>query len=381
MRPFEFYNPTKVIFAKGVEPLGACVRAYGKRALFIYGQGSIKRTGLYDKVIASLKNANIEIIEYPGVRPNPVLSHAREGVKIVKNSKVEVIVAVGGGSVIDEAKAIAAGSVTDIDIWEFFEFTAPIKNALPIVTVLTICGSGSEMNNGMVLTNEEKKAKFGLKADPLYPKVSILDPKITFTVPKDQTAYGAIDAFSHVFEVYMARVDFDTPLQKGFMETIMKTIIKRAPEAVENPEDYNARADLMWASSLALCGITFSGAGPLALPCHVIEHSLSAFYDIPHGMGLAIVMPGWMKYVKKEKDKPILEFCKEIFGSHNIDEGIEKFEGWMRSIGAPVRLSEADIPKEDIPSLAENAYQLAVKWGLGDIYTPSVIEDILKLCI
>lgn len=381
MEDFDLYNPTRIIFGEGtVKRLGPIVRVYGEKALLVYGQGSVKRTGLYNKVMDSLKRAGLEVVEHPGVRANPVLSHARAGVDLAKRAQVEVIVAVGGGSVIDEAKAIAAGSVTETDVWEFFEFRAEIRNALPIVTVLTICGSGSEMNNGMVLTNEEKKAKFGLRAGPLYPKVSILDPTITFTVPKDQTASGAVDAFSHVFEVYMARTDLNAPLQEGIMEAIMKTIVRRASQAVEHPKDYNARADLMWASSLALCGITFSGAGPLALPCHMIEHSLSAFYDMTHGMGLAIVMPGWMRYMRESKHEPLLRFARGVFSVDGVDQGIQAFEDWLTSINSPIRLSEVGVPEEDTPALAENAHQLATKWGLSDFYTPEVIQEILELC-
>jgi len=379
---FEHYNPTRIIFGRDTVPqIGPAAAAYGRKALLIYGKRSIKETGLYDRVMASLKGAGLEVVEHPGVKANPVLSHARAGVDLAKKEKVEVIVAVGGGSVIDEAKAIAAGAVTDTDIWEFFEFRSEIQDALPLVTLLTICGSGSEMNNGMVLTNEEKQAKFGLRALPLYPRVSILDPTVTFTVPPDQTAYGAVDAFSHVFEVYMAREDLDTPIQEGIMETLMKTVVVRAPQALENPEDYNARADLMWASSLALCGITFSGAGPLALPCHMIEHSLSAIYDMAHGEGLAIIMPGWMRYMTDKKGKVMKRFALGVFGTKSLEKGIEALEKWLDSINCPVRLSQVNVREKEIPRLAQNAYQLAQVWGLSDLYTPEVIEEILRLCL
>ncbi len=382
MIDFEYRNPTHIIFGRGTVPqIGPAARSFGRKALFVYGQGSIKKTGLYDRVMNSLKEAGLEVVEHPGVKANPVLSHARAGAELAKKEKVEVIVAVGGGSVIDEAKAIAAGALTEADIWEFFEFRTEIKEALPIVTLLTICGSGSEMNNGMVLTNEEKKAKFGLRAPCLYPRVSILDPTVTFTVPPNHTAFGAVDAFSHVFEVYMAREDLDTPIQRGIMETLMKTVIARTPQALENPRDYNARADLMWASSLALCGITFSGAGPLALPCHMIEHSLSALYDMAHGEGLAIVMPGWMRYMAEEKKIPLEEFARGVFGVSTVEEGILALEEWLQKVNCPIRLSQAGISQDQIPLLAQNAYALAQVWGLSDFYTPSVIEEILRLCL
>ena len=382
MIDFEYRNPTRIIFGRDTVPqIGQAARNYGRKALLIYGQGSIKRTGLYSRVKDSLEKAGLEVVEHPGVKANPVLSHARAGVELAKREKVEVIVAVGGGSVIDEAKAIAAGAVTDTDIWDFFEFRAEIQEALPIVTLLTICGSGSEMNNGMVLTNEEKKAKFGLRAPCLYPRVSILDPTVTFTVPANHTAYGAVDAFSHVFEVYMAREDLDTPIQEGIMETLMKTVLDRLPQALENPKDYNARADLMWASSLALCGITFSGAGPLALPCHMIEHSLSALYDMAHGEGLAIVMPGWMRYMAQEKKEVLERFARGVFGRSTVEEGILALEEWLQKVNCPIRLSQAGISRDQVPTLAQNAYALAQVWGLSDYYTPTVIEEILDLCL
>ncbi len=379
---FEYHNPTQVIFGKGTVPqIGPAARAYGKKALFVYGRRAIKETGLYNRVMDSLRKADMVVVEHPGVKANPVLSHARAGVKLAKREKVDVIVAVGGGSVIDEAKAIAAGAVTEADIWEFFEFHTEIEDALPIVTLLTICGSGSEMNSGMVLTNEEKLAKFGLRAPPLFPKISILDPTVTFTVPPDQTAYGAVDAFSHVFEAYMAREDLDTPIQEGIMETLMKTVIARAPQAIEHPRDYNARADLMWVSSLALCGITFSGAGPLSLPCHMIEHALSAIHDMAHGEGLAIIMPGWMRYMASKKEEAMKKLAQGVFGVDTVREGIEALEKWLSSINCPVRLSQVGIGASEIPKLAQNAYALAQVWELSDSYTPEVIEEIFRLCI
>ncbi len=382
MTEFEYHNPTRIVFGEGTVPrIGPAAGAYGKKALFIYGRRSIKETGLYDRVMTSLKNAGLEVMEHAGVKANPLLSHARAGVELAKKEKADVIVAVGGGSVIDEAKAIAAGAVTDTDIWDFFEFKAEIQHALPLVTLLTICGSGSEMNNGMVLTNEEKQAKFGLRALPLYPKISILDPTVTFTVPPDQTAYGAVDAFSHVFEVYMAREDLNTPIQEGIMEALMKTAIARAPQAVQDPRNYNARADLMWTSSLALCGITFSGAGPLALPCHMIEHALSAIYDMAHGEGLAIVMPGWMRYMANRKREVMERFAQKVFNVDLLEEGVEALEKWLEFVNCPVRLSQVNIGEEEIPKLIQNAYQLAQVWGLSDFYTPKVIEEILRLCL
>ena len=384
MLNFVYYNPTKVIFGKGVvDKLGKEAAKLGKKALFVYGQGSIKRTGLYDKVIQQLKDTGIEVVEHPGVKPNPVLSHTREGVKKAKEEKVEFILAVGGGSVIDEAKAIAAGAVAECDVWDFFELKSYVKKALPVIVILTISGTGSEMNCGLVITNEEKNAKFGFRADPLYPKVSFLDPTLTFTVPPDHTAYGAVDAFTHVSEVYCNRQDLSATVPEGIMETIMKAIVKAAPIAVNEPENYSARAELMWCSSLALCGITWCGAGGLSLPAHMIEHSLSALYDVAHGAGLAIVVPAWMKYMldKGLKTEELKRFAKGVFGVDTPEKGIEEFERWLKELNCPTKLSDINIPENDIDKIAENAFELSKLWGLADFYTIDVIKEILKICV
>ncbi len=384
MLNFRYYNPTRIIFGKGVvDKIGKEVARYGKKALFVYGQGSIKRIGLYDLVVERLKEAGVEFVEHPGVKPNPVLSHVRKGVELAKREKVDVVVAVGGGSVIDEAKAIAAGAVAECDVWDFFEFKEQVKAALPIITVLTISGTGSEMNAGLVITNEEKKAKFGFRAEPLFPRVSFLDPTLTFTVPEDQTAYGSVDAFTHVSEVYCNRAKTGVMISEGIMETIMKTIVRYAPVAVEEPTNYEARAELMWCSSLALSGITWCGVGDLTLPAHMIEHALSALYDIAHGAGLAIVTPAWMRYMFKIQKfvEQLATFSRNVFGADSVEEGIERFEQWMKSMGCPIRLADAGIPASDIDAIAENAFELSKAWGMSDFYTVDVIKEILSLCV
>ncbi len=382
MLEFRYYNPVRIHFGRGVvNRLGKEVAKLGRKALFVYGMGSIKRTGLYQKVVEQLTSAGVDFVEHSGVKPNPVLSHTREGVEKAKREGVDVVLAVGGGSVIDEAKAIAAGAVAECDVWDFFEFKQQVKKALPVVTVLTISGTGSEMNAGLVITNEEKKAKFGFRAEPLYPAVSFLDPTLTFTVPPDQTAYGAVDAFTHVSEVYCNRASLEADVPKGIMETIMRTIVRWAPVAVREPENYRARAEIMWCSSLALSGITWCGAGDLTLPAHMIEHSLSALYDIAHGAGLAIVIPAWMRYMKREREEHLREFARFVFERDSIDGGIEAFEEWVRKMGCPTRLSDIGVGASEVREIAENAYQLSVAWGMSDFYTVDVIEEILRLSL
>lgn len=382
MKNFRFYNPTRIYFGEGViKYLTRELNNYGKKVLFVYGQASIKKTGLYDKILKLLEEEKFEVYEHPGVKPNPILSHVREGIKKAKENKIEVILAVGGGSVIDEAKAIAAGAMVDHDVWDFFELKAQVTKALPLVTILTICGTGSEMNAGLVVTNEEKKAKFGFRAEPLFPKASFLDPTYTFTVPPDQTAYGAVDAFTHVSEVYLNKEVLEVDVSDGIMESIMKSIVKWAPVAVKEPTNYRARAELMWSSSLALSGISWCGVGDLLLPAHMIEHSLSAIYDIAHGAGLSIVTPAWMKYMINKRKEHLTNFAKRVFGRNSIEEGIEAFIEWLKSINCPTTLKDVGIPEKDIPEIAKNAFELAKVWQMDKEYPPEVIEEILRLAV
>ena len=257
MQNFVFHNPTKIIFGRNTVPtIGSETAALGRRGLLVYGQNSVRKTGLYDQVTASLAEAGIEIVEHSGVQSNPLLSHVREGIAKAKKHNLEVIIAVGGGSVLDSAKAIAAGSVVDHDVWKFFSGKKSIKNALPVTTVLTLAASGSEMNSGMVITNDTTQEKIGFGHRLLHPKTSILDPEVTFTVPPDYTAYGAIAAIAHVLEFYMTTQDPDTPVQDRFMEGLIENAINSCERCLKDPSDYGGRANLMWTATLALNGLT-----------------------------------------------------------------------------------------------------------------------------
>ncbi|MCK5545104.1 MAG: iron-containing alcohol dehydrogenase, partial [Desulfobulbaceae bacterium] len=287
MRNFVFYKPTKIIFGRDTIPqIGKETVVFGKKVLFVYGKGSIKKNGIYDQVMKSFQDAGITAIEHGGVKSNPVLSHVREGIKIAKENRVEAVAAVGGGSVIDSAKAIAAGAVVEHDVWKFFRTKKSIKKVLPLTCVLTLAASGSEMNGGMVVTNEETLQKFGIGNHLLQPLVSILDPSTTFTVGPDYTAYGAVDALSHILEFYFTTREPYTPVQDRLMEGLVINIMESCNRVMARPDDYNARADFMWCATLALNGLTAAGLGRVGFPMHLIEHSLSAIYDVPHGAGL-----------------------------------------------------------------------------------------------
>ena len=294
MNNFRFYAPTDIRFGKGqADCLPEELGKYGKRILMVYGGGSIKRSGLYDKLRKLLKN--FEIFELPGIEPNPKITSVRKGAEICKKEQIDVILAVGGGSCIDASKNIACGAFYEGDPWDLVLDRTKITEALPLAVVLTICATGSEMNNGAVISNEETNEKLEMGADVLYPKLSICDPTYLYTLPSAQTAAGTADIMSHVLEQYFQPCD-TAWLTDRLSEEVLKTCIRYCPAALGEPENYEARANLMWASTLGLNHILTAGKGG-AWSCHPMEHQLSAFYDITHGVGLAILTPAWMRYV------------------------------------------------------------------------------------
>ena len=386
MQPFVFHNPTKIIFGAGnVEKVGKTTAQYGKKALLVYGQQSLKSSGIFARIAESLQQAGVSFVEFGGVKSNPVLEHTYAGIQLAKAEQVDVILAAGGGSVLDEAKAIAAGAMTDGDVWDFFIDKARVEQALPLVTVLTLAATGSEMNSGGVVTNEATQQKFNIGSPHLFPKVSILDPELTYTVPADYSAYSGVDAISHLIEGYFTSTDTQTPLQDRFVEGTVRTIMECTENILRRPDDPDARATMMWASTWALNGLSTAGIGVYGMPSHMIEHSLSAMYDIAHGAGLSIVIPGWMAYQAEKNPAKFAQFANRVFncsGGSSAERGVyagEALKEWFRKIGSPVELSEGNIPVEDIPAIAENATMLARKWRL-DAYTTPVITDILERC-
>jgi alcohol dehydrogenase YqhD (iron-dependent ADH family) len=393
MQNFVFHNPTKIIFGRKTIPsVGPETVALGQKALLVYGQGSIKESGLYDQVLSFLADAGVTVVEHGGTRSNPLLDHVRAGIAKAKQEKVDVIVAVGGGSVIDTAKAIAAGSVVAHDVWKFFIGKKSIKSALPVLTVLTLAAAGSEMNSGMVITHQDTQEKFGFGHRLLYPKVSILDPEITFTVPPDYTAYGAVDAIAHVLEFYMTTQDLDTPVQARFMEGLIQNAMESCERCLADPHDYGGRANLMWTATLALNGLTAAGLGRVGFPMHLIEHSLSALYDVPHGAGLSVVMPGWLQWYLEQDAARIARLGRGVLPADEqqklagegdaviAERTIAFLRNWFSKVQSPVTLAELDIPTEDIPRIAQNALGLAKVWRLNQ-YTQEVVEDILQRCV
>ncbi|MBQ9312501.1 MAG: iron-containing alcohol dehydrogenase [Bacteroidales bacterium] len=389
MNSFVYNIPTKVYFGENqLDNLGKELSQFGKRVLLTYGGGSIKKIGLYDKVIAEIQKAGLEVFELSGIEPNPRVDSVREGAKICKEKNIDVLLAVGGGSTIDATKFMAAGAFVEHDVWDFFnEKQAPINKALPIVTILTLSATGSEMDAGGVISNLETKDKYGRVDSHLLPKVSFLDPTNTFTVSPYQTACGTADMLSHIFEVYF-NMNQDLYMLDCFMEGLIKTIIKYAPIAMKEPDNYEARANLMWVSSWAINGF-INGGKRQAWSCHPMEHELSAIYDITHGLGLAILTPRWMKYCLSENTvSKYVQFATNVFGIDKnqsdmaiAQQGIEKIEEFLfKTLGLKSTFEQVGIKKEDFPHMAKKACKGGVLPGFIPLQQED-IEKIFKMCM
>jgi len=387
MQNFVFHNPTKILFGKEtISSIGNETIFFGKKVLLVYGSGSIRKNGLYELIIQSLEEAGAKITEHPGVQSNPLLSHVHQGIALAKKYSCEVICAVGGGSVIDEAKAISAGTLVEHDVWKFFTGRKSIKKTLPLTTVLTLAAAGSEMNSGMVITNDKTSQKFGFGNKRLYPAVSILDPSVTCSVPADYTAYGAVDVVSHVLEFYFTTEDPATPVQDRIMEGLIINAMDACNRVLASPDDYTARADLLWTSTLALNGLTSAGLGKVGFPMHMIEHSLSAFYNVPHGAGLSAITPGWMHYFATSRPARFAQFAERVFDirtgsvAEKAEQGITALTKWFRKVASPTTITELVIPEKDIPKIAANAMTLAKMWRLNK-YSVKKVEIILRMCL
>lgn len=389
MNNFVYNIPTKVYFGENqLGHLGQELAKFGKRVLLTYGGGSIKRNGLYDRVLDELRKANFEVYELSGIEPNPRIESVRKGVEICKQKDIDVLLAVGGGSTIDATKFMAAGACVEHDPWEFFGADAkPIERALPIVTILTLSATGSEMDTGGVISNLKTGDKLGRLAPALLPRVSFLDPTLTYTVNKYQTACGAADIMSHILEVYFNTQE-DLFMLDCFMEGMLKTVVKYAPIAIAEPENYEARANIMWTSSWAINGF-INGGKRKAWSCHPMEHELSAVYDITHGLGLAILTPRWMWYCLDETtvDKYV-QYGVNVFG---IDASLDKMEIAKRSIalteeflfeklGLQRTFTEVGIKREDFAMMAQKACRYGDIKGFKTL-TPKDVEAIFEMCL
>ena len=389
MRDFVFYNPTRIIFGrKAADKIGEAVAAAGIRsALLIYGKGSVRTTGLYDRVRASLAQAGVEVEDLAGVQPNPVVSKVREGIALCRERNLEAVIPVGGGSVYDTAKAVAAGVRYEGDIWDLYGDRIPVKGALPIFGILTTSATGSEMNRGSIITNEATRQKWGLHSDFIYPTVSIIDPELQATLPRNQTVWGGIDTIVHVLEVYFDGVR-NVDVMSEYSEGIIRTVMKHLPRVMNDASDYDSRAELAWAATLALNESTKCCRTGGDWSTHTIEHSLSAIYDIVHAAGLAVIMPAWMEHVRGEYPEIFARFAEKIFGivagsSPKGQEqagiaGIAQLRAYFTSLGAPVTLRDLDIPEADPDRIADNVMETKGGAPIG-MMKKLVREDVLSI--
>lgn len=379
MQDFNLNLPTEIIFGKDKEnEIGNILAKDGiKRVLLVYGTSSIKSTGLHSRILAILKKANIDVIEYSGIKSNPRVSDVDNAALLGRDKSVEAVLAVGGGSVMDSAKAIAAAIKHNCGAWDFYTGTA-ITQALPIYNIVTLAATASEMNSGFVLTNDKTKEKMGTGSPVCYPRLSILNPELTFTVPPNYTAFAAVDIIAHTIEGYLTATS-TTTLLDSFNESIIKSVIHTTEQILQNPEDYDARAEFMWSATMALNGTMNLGREGVAFPNHMIEHGLSGVTDIPHGAGLSIIIPAWMKWYKDKNSSQFHKFVKNIFNKDNIEEGIKSFEKWLHSLGSPIRLSEYNIHEDKFETIKDKAFKQATMWGMDKDYTEDVIMEILEL--
>ncbi|MFA5050201.1 MAG: iron-containing alcohol dehydrogenase [Candidatus Micrarchaeia archaeon] len=385
MDDFYYHSPTKIIFGKNTQILlGKETKKYSAKILLHYGTGSIKKHGLYDEVVNSLKNENIEFIELGGVLPNPRLPKVEEGIMLCRKHNINFILAVGGGSVIDSAKAIAIGVNYDGDVWDFFGKGKNIESALPVGAVLTLSATGSETSPNSVITNEKEKRKLAIESDLIRPVFAILNPELTYTLPKNQTANGICDMMAHIFERYFTNTA-NVDLTDELCEATLRSIIHNSKIVMKNPKEYNARANLMLASTIAHNGILGVGREE-DWASHLIEHEISAFYDIAHGAGLSIIFPAWMKYVYKVNTEKFVQYAKKVWGICMEDgekialEGITTTEKFFKSLGLPTRLKEMNIGNEKFELMAKHCTKKGPIGSFQKLYEKDVIE-ILKLAL
>lgn len=390
MLNFDLHIPTRILFGRDThKEIGTLLQPHAKKVLLHFGGTSIKKSGLYDAVTASLKESDLEYVELGGVVPNPRVSLVREGIALCRKEGVDLILAVGGGSVIDSAKAIAMGVCCEGDVWELYEQQKPITKALPVATILTIPAAGSESSNGTVVTNEEKQMKLGYGSVHLRPLLSVMNPELFFTLPKNQIANGVADMMSHIFERYFTNT-MQTDLTDGLCETTLRTIMKNAVRVFSDVRDYDAWCQVGFGGTIAHNDLLGLGREQ-DWACHGMEHELSAIYDVAHGAGLAVLTPAWMQYVYKTNANMFVQFAVNVMGVEGsyrdpdaiVMEGIARLRGFYKKMGLPSTLSELGIDESKLEVMAKKATREAYGAGqplgnLKKLYWQDVLE-IYKL--
>ncbi|BEG98469.1 iron-containing alcohol dehydrogenase [Bacteroides sedimenti] len=379
MKDFTFYNPTRIEFGTEKEKnIGKYIAEYGvSKVLIIYGSDRIKKNGLFDVVAKSLADNGISFEELGGVQSNPLLSKVYEGIQLAKAKGLEAVLAVGGGSVLDSSKAIAAGAAYEGDVWDFFIYKAVPNNALKIFDIMTLAATGSEMNNYAVVTKDETKQKLSLAGAATFPTVSVINPELQTSVTKEYLVYSAADIFAHSLDMYLSAT-YLPEFIAGHVENILKTVIRTTEILLTDAGNLEARGEFAWAATQALNFTTFCGVENNRFDTHFIEHTLSAEYNIAHGAGLSIIVPAWMKWQKNNLPERFGRFAKNIFNVEGADSGIEALKNWYVKIGTPVTLKEGNIPEGDIPALVEKLSAIASMWGAEGFYTKEMITTVLE---
>lgn len=388
MYEFEFDMPTKVVFGEGaVAKTGGIAVTFGKKALLLtYDEDFVKKVGFYQKVAESCKAAGVTLVSAFGVKSNPTVEHSAGVIALAKKDKPDVIIALGGGSVMDEAKYIGIAALYNGDPWDFVTGKAPFTSTLPVIAVVTIPATSSELNGTSVMSYEKIQRKDALFNPVMRPKYAVLDPALTWSIPVKQTAYSAADIVSHLLEAYLGHGLDWAPFQEHYCQGSIRTIMECMERIMANPKDKEARAQMMWTASYAWNGFYPSGLGPADATIHVLGHSLSNFYDTPHGAAMSVTIPATMRYFLTAKTKRLAGIAREVFAVREADDlaaakaGITAIVAWFRKIGTPTTLAEAGIPADAIPKLAADALKTAQAWGLGELYTVDTCAKMFELC-
>ena len=385
---FEFDMPTKAVFGEGVvAKVGELAATFGKKALLVtYDEDFVKKVGFYQKVADSCKAAGVTLVSAFGVKSNPTVEHALGVIAQAKKEKPDVIIALGGGSAIDESKFVGVAAGYNGDPWDLASGKAPITSTLPLIAVVTIPATSSELNGTSVMSYEKIQRKDGFVSPLMRPKYAVLDPELTYSIPVKQTAYSAADIISHLLEAYIGHGLDWAPFQSHYCEGGIRTIMECMDRLLVDPRDKEARAQMMWTASYAWNGFYPCGLGPADATIHVLGHSLSNFYDTPHGAAMSVTIPATMRHFLASKTKRLAGFAREVFAVHEADDlaaakaGIAALVAWFRKIGTPTTLAEAGIPADAIAKLAPDALKTAQAWGLGDLYTLQKCTDMFGLC-
>ena len=375
MENFTFFNPTKIHFGKNVhERLGKTIQKYGQNVLLVYGQNSIKKNGIYDACMNNLKQQDLNIFEFSGIKPNPRIEEVYEAIKLGKKHNINIVLAIGGGSVIDSAKIIASGIPSEDDVWDYFTTPLKPKNSLPLITVLTIAATGSEMNSYSVLQKIETLQKIGIGHPLFFPKESFLNPEFTYSVSPYQTACGMADIIAHSLEHWFGHGN--SPLTDKIIKSTIHEVFEIAQPLLQNPNDYELRSRMLHASTMALNGITAMGKASADWGVHDIGHTLSVLYDIPHGTSLAIAYPAWLKIVPKNNDEKMIRFASEIMIMDNIEKAVSKLELFFQSIGLSTNINSANSQEFTIYNNTINTHDVT---GLNYQLTTKMRYEISRL--